>query len=101
MQNIPIYEDGATPKQVILTANSQSIYSFGYLDLSKGPVVFDVPPGGLGGFNNAWEQPLIDIGPLGPDKGNGGKYLLLPPGYEGDIPRGISPLTRTPIGFSG
>ncbi len=88
MQNIPIYEDGATPKQVILTANSQSIYSFGYLDLSKGPVAFDVPPGGLGGFNNAWEQPIIDIGPLGPDKGKGGKYLLLPPGYNGDIPEG-------------
>jgi hypothetical protein len=88
MQNIPIYEGGATPKQIILTANSQSIYSFGYLDLSKGPVVFDVPPGGLGGFDNAWEQPLIDIGPLGPDKGKGGKYLLLPPGYEGDIPEG-------------
>lgn len=24
----------------------------------------------------------------GPDKGDGGKYLLLPPGYEGEVPEG-------------
>ena len=53
MQNVPIYEQGATPKQIIFTANSQSIYSFGYVDLQDGPVVFEVPPGGLGEFDRS------------------------------------------------
>jgi hypothetical protein len=54
MQNIPIFEEGARPRQVLLTANSQSIYSCGFLDLSNGPVVFEAPASGLGGFNNIW-----------------------------------------------
>ena len=28
------------------------------------------------------------MGITGPDKGKGGKYLLLPPGYDGDVPDG-------------
>jgi len=31
---------------------------------------------------------LVDIGPFGPDQGQGGKYLFLPPGYDGDVPDG-------------
>ena len=31
---------------------------------------------------------VADIGITGPDKGKGGKYLLLPPGYKGDVPEG-------------
>ena len=42
----------------------------------------------LGAFNDAWFRYMQDIGPAGPDKGKGGKYLVLPPGYEGEVPDG-------------
>ena len=31
---------------------------------------------------------MTDFGNAGPDKGKGGKFLILPPGYEGDVPDG-------------
>jgi hypothetical protein len=31
---------------------------------------------------------VTDVGFTGPDKGAGGKYLLLPPGYKGEVPEG-------------
>ena len=37
---------------------------------------------------DAWQTPIADVGPPGDDKGKGGKYLFLPPGYEGDVPEG-------------
>ncbi|TIV27476.1 MAG: DUF1254 domain-containing protein, partial [Mesorhizobium sp.] len=35
---------------------------------------------------------LDDVGPAGVDKGKGGKYLVLPPGYSEQIPEGYIPL---------
>ena len=34
-----------------------------------------------GSIINGWQTALEDIGPGGVDKGKGGKYLILPPGY--------------------
>jgi hypothetical protein len=48
----------------------------------------ETPPGMLGAFNDAWFRYIADIGPFGEDKGKGGKYLILPPAYEGEIPEG-------------
>jgi hypothetical protein len=31
---------------------------------------------------------VIDFGAPGPDRGERGKYLLLPPGYDGPMPEG-------------
>jgi Protein of unknown function (DUF1254) len=42
----------------------------------------------LGAINNIWFQWVSDWGITGPDTGKGGKYLLLPPGYKGQIPEG-------------
>jgi len=42
----------------------------------------------LGAFNDAWFRYIQDIGPMGLDKAKGGKFLVVPPGYEGDIPEG-------------
>ena len=53
-----------------------------------GATVLEAPPGMLGAFNDAWFRYIQDIGPAGPDKGKGGKYLVLPPDYEGEIPEG-------------
>jgi hypothetical protein len=53
-----------------------------------GPMVMEIPAGMLGAFNDAWFRYISDIGPFGPDKGQGGKFLILPPGYEGEVPQG-------------
>ena len=78
---------------LFLTGNTSTMYVMPTLDLERdGPTVMEVPPGMLGLIDNAWFRYLGDIGPLGPDRGKGGKFLILPPGYEtehkGDIPEG-------------
>ena len=63
-----------------------------------GPIVLEIPPGVLGLADDAWMRYIIDMGMAGPDKGKGGKFLFLPPGYEGMVPEGYfvaRPLTYT------
>jgi len=83
-----IWETLVDPKTVELTANDNTIYNFIWIDTHKGPVVLEVPPMSLGAIDNAWYRWVIDIGITGADKGKGGKYLILPPGYQGEIPEG-------------
>ncbi len=76
-------------KPLFLTGNTSTMYVVPDLDLERdGPTVIEAPAGMLGAFNSAWFRYLEDIGPLGPDKGKGGKFLVLPPAYEGEIPDG-------------
>ncbi len=81
-------------KHGFLTANDVTAYAWGNISTEKGPVVLEVPAASekvsyFGSIVNAWQQPLEDVGPApGADKGKGGKYLLLPPGFEGKIPQG-------------
>src|SRR5262249_33757730 len=60
-------------------------------NLKSGPIVIDVPAavgaGLFGSVLDAWQVPLADVGPEGEDGGKGGKYVLLPPGFTGDVPR--------------
>ena len=51
-------------------------------------MVMETPPNTLGLIDDFWFQYVTDYGNAGPDKGKGGKYLLVPPGYEGKIPDG-------------
>jgi len=84
-----IWEQSVTPELSVYTPNNSTIYTFGRIDLLKhGAVVLEAPPATLGGINNHWMYPLTDIGPFGPYAGKGGKFLILPPDYEGDIPNG-------------
>lgn len=77
----------ATP--LVLTGNTESVYFGGNVDLKKdGPTVVEIPPQVLGMANDAYFRYIIDFGMVGPDKGQGGKYLLLPPDYEGEVPEG-------------
>ena len=77
-------------KSLFLTANTSTLYVAPILDLEKdGPMVLEAPAGMLGAFNDAWFRYMQDIGPAGPDKGKGGKYLVLPPEYVGEIPEGF------------
>ena len=76
-------------KSIYLTANTSTLYVMPSLDLKiDGPTVLEVPPGMLGAFNDAWFRYIEDIGPFGPDKMKGGKFLVLPPHYAGEIPEG-------------
>ncbi len=75
-------------KSLYLTANADTVYVMGSLDLTKGPMVLEVPPQALGTVQDAWFRWVIDVGLPGPDRGEGGKYLIVPPGYEGSLPEG-------------
>lgn len=80
-------DTSAEPQQLILTANQDTIYMSGILDLSKGPMVIDIPAGLLGTMNNIWQQPLVDLGgPFSPEQNKGGRFLILPPDYDGPMP---------------
>ena len=83
-----IWEDLVDSKTVELTANDNTIYSFIWLDTKKGPLVVEVPPMVLGLIDDFWYQWVADVGITGADKGKGGKYLILPPGYTGEVPEG-------------
>ena len=58
------------------------------MDLRRGPLVIEAPPKVLVLVDDIWYQWNGDIGITGPDTGQGGKYLLLPPRYKGDVPAG-------------
>jgi hypothetical protein len=75
-------------KSLFLTANADTYYFWSYLDLTKGPMVVETPPGALGIFDDMTWTWISDFGLPGPDRGEGGKYLLLPPGYKGALPEG-------------
>ncbi len=75
-------------KSLFLTANADTVYFVGGLDLSKGPMVLETPPKALGTIDDAWWRWVTDFGAPGPDRGEGGKYLILPPGYNGPVPEG-------------
>jgi hypothetical protein len=82
-----IWESLMDAKTLVLTANTETVYGMGFLDLKgDGPTVVEAPPKMLGVAMDVLQRFLVDIGPLGPDKGQGGKYLFLPPDYEGDPP---------------
>jgi hypothetical protein len=85
---IVIFSELMDAKSLFLTANADTVYFLGVLNLSKGPLVVEQPPGSLGTFNDMWFSWIIDGGFPGPDRGAGGKYLLVPPGYDGPLPEG-------------
>ena len=75
-------------KSLFLTANADTVYAMTWIDLSKGPVVIEGPPNSLGIVDDFWFRYVADLGNAGPDKGKGGKFLFLPPGYMGEVPQG-------------
>jgi hypothetical protein len=83
---IVIFSELMDSNSLFLTPNADTIYTLASLDLTKGPLVVDVPPNQLGTINDMWFGWVIDIGFPGPDRGEGGRYLLVPPGYDGPLP---------------
>jgi len=92
-------------KNQTLTPNPDTIYVMPFYDTKDGPVVLEIPPAGdgsiTGSIDDAWQNALEDVGPAGADKGKGGKYLILPPGYKGNVPADYIPLrSETRQGFA-
>jgi hypothetical protein len=85
---ICITESLMDARSLFLTPNTESIYTATWLDLREGPIVVESPPNTLGIVNDFWFRYVADLGNAGPDKGKGGKYLFVGPGYEGDLPDG-------------
>ena len=87
--DVGVMADFMTPSENYLTGNNVTVYAVANIDLKiDGPTVMEAPPGMLGTVDDASFSYITDIGLVGPDKGKGGKYLFVPPGYKGDIPDG-------------
>lgn len=96
-QVMSVYEKRLKPNTVITTPNSDVIYCLGFADLSEtGPLVLEAPAHIQGLLDDFWHRPLTgpqidgvqylgDIGIPGPDKGRGGKYLIVPEGHDVDV----------------
>jgi hypothetical protein len=105
---MPIWRKRLNPKTLVTTPNSDVIYAMAFLDLKKdGPMVVEVAAGLQGILDDFWQRPLTgpltdsslglpspdgkrwfgDVGLVGPDEGKGGKYIVLPPDYEGEEPK--------------
>ena len=98
---LPVFKQRMNAKTMIATPNFDVISALGYLDLRQdGPMVIEVPPGLDGILDDFRQRPIRsvvqidgrdwagDVGSAGPDHGNGGKYLILPPDYKEPVPSG-------------
>ena len=82
-RDIGLFEDLMSSESLWLTGNTDTVYASAFIDLSQGPMVVEVPAGtGPGTVNDAFFRFVIDMGGPGPDKGRGGKYLILGPGQS-------------------
>jgi hypothetical protein len=85
--DIVIFDKLMDSDPLFLTGNTDTVYATGILELDRdGPTVVVIPPKcGPGTVDDAWQRFVVDMGAPGLDKGKGGKYLILPPDYEGDL----------------
>lgn len=84
-------------KDQTLTPNPDTIYFMPFYDTRNGPMVLEIPAAEegatiTGSVDDSWQNALEDVGPAGVDKGKGGKYLILPPGYKDKVPAGYIPM---------
>jgi hypothetical protein len=84
--SILIFSELMDSNSLFLTANADTVYFVGVVDLTSGPMVIETPPQALALFDDMWFQWIVDFGLPGPDRGEGGRFLLVPPGYEGSLP---------------
>ncbi|MFC4992444.1 DUF1254 domain-containing protein [Rubritalea tangerina] len=81
---VMIFDKLMGPKSLFLTGNSSTVYCIPDLDLKRdGPTVVEVPDGLLGAANDAWFRFINNLP-------TAGKYLYLPPGYDGPVPDGFA-----------
>lgn len=85
---VVVFEELMDSKSLFLTPNTTSVYNMLWLEIGDEPMVLETPPDVLGFVDDAWFQYVLDFGRVGPDKGEGGKFLIVPEDYEGEIPKG-------------
>jgi hypothetical protein len=97
---LPVWKRRLDAKTLVTTPNSDVIYAMSYIDVGRdGPMVFEAPPGLQGILLDFWQRPIPgptigghaffgDVGLPGPDGGKGGKFLIMPPGYDKPVPEG-------------
>ena len=83
-----LFEDLMDSKALWLTPNTVSVYMASWMEIGDEPMVVETPSNVLGFVDDAWFKYVADFGLAGPDKGKGGKFLILPPGYKGEVPDG-------------
>ena len=85
--HVVIFDKLMDSDPLFLTGNTDTVYATAILELDRdGPTVVVIPPKcGPGTVDDAWQRFVVDMGAPGLDKGKGGKYLILPPDYEGDL----------------
>ena len=97
---LPVWKKRLDAKTLVTTLNSDVIYAMNYIDVGRdGPMVMEAPAGLQGILLDLWQRPIPgptidghafagDVGLPGPDGGKGGKFLILPPGYDKPLPDG-------------
>jgi hypothetical protein len=105
-RQVVIWEQLMDARTVLLTANTETVYALAHLNLkADGPTVVEAPPHMLDFLHDGLQRYLADVGPLGADKGEGGKFLVLPPGFNGTPPGGYfvsrSPTYSVTVGLRG
>ncbi len=86
-QTVLITETLMDSKVAVPHGEHRDVYNLMWLDLKDGPLVIEMPPNIVGIIDDFWFHYVGDVGQAGPDRGKGGKFLLLPPGYTGEVPR--------------
>src|SRR6476659_6120374 len=86
--DVLIFSELMDSRSLFLTPNADTVYFWSFHDLSQGPLVFETPSDTLGLFNDIWFRWISDFGLPGADRGQGGTYLLVGPGYDGPLPEG-------------
>ena len=98
--DVVIFSKLMDSNSLFLTANADTVYYLAGLDLSQGPVVVEQPPASVGTINDMWFSWIIDVGGPGPDRGLGGKYLIVGPDYDGPLPEGGYFIGRSKTNFA-
>ena len=95
---VAIFETLMDSKSLWLPPHTETVYAASWLDLKNGPIVVESPPNTLGIVDDFWFRYVTDLGNAGPDKGQGGRFLFLPPGYTGAVPEGYVVFTSAIYG---
>jgi hypothetical protein len=66
---ILIFSELMDAESLFLTANADTVYYLGFVDLSHGPMFIETPPDALGTIDDMWFRWVIDFGRPGPDRG--------------------------------
>jgi hypothetical protein len=86
--DVLIFSELMDSRGLFLTGNADTVYFWTFLDLTQGPLVVEVPTETLGCIDDMWFRWVTDFGLPGADRGQGGTYLLVGPGYDGPLPEG-------------